>query len=465
MSSEIRGQVSRLHHENVVAEVTTRSAKYEKRNDNQCSQSHVAGDLAIRVSGLSKCYQIYGTPRDRLKQFMMPRLRQIVGAAERRYYREFWALKDVSFEVRKGESVGILGRNGSGKSTLLQIITGVLTPTSGVVETSGRTAALLELGAGFNPEFSGRENVFLNLALQGFSEDQIQYKFDSVASFADIGEFIDQPVKTYSSGMYARLAFSAAIHTEPEVLIVDEILAVGDAPFQQKCINRLYRMLDEGVSILMVSHDAYQIRSICGRALLLQGGRQMIFDSSDKVMDEYIARTAPPPALVESHKKPSQQSGTSVDNILHQGASSEFAISICNPTLIAQEVRNVTEIQSLEPVDLEFEYCLHGVFDDKCCFVVNLYREDGVYIFGTTTRMQGLPEYAPASTGRVKVHFPSLPLVSGKYKFRVAVNDGRGLSILAEAVPVCHFSVTDDFRAVGIVDLPHAWTHEIIVPK
>jgi lipopolysaccharide transport system ATP-binding protein len=425
----------------------------------------MSSELAIKVEGLSKCYHIFETPRDRLKQFVMPRARKITGAAERRYYREFWALKDVSFEVRKGESVGILGRNGSGKSTLLQIITGVLTPTAGTVETSGRIAALLELGSGFNPEFSGRENVFLNLALQGLSGDQIEDKFDSVASFADIGEFIDQPVKTYSSGMYARLAFSAAIHTEPDVLIVDEILAVGDAPFQQKCINRIYRMLDDGVSVLMVSHDAYQVRSICGRALLLKRGRQMMFDSSDKVMDEYIASTADSSSLAASQEKPSQQSDTTVADIPHQDTSSGFAISICNPTLIAQGVRDVTEIQSRQPVDLEFEYHLNGVFDDRFCFVVNLYREDGVYIFGTTTRMQGLPEYAPASSGRVKVHFPSLPLVSGKYKFRVAVNDGRGLSILAEAVPVCHVSVMDDFRAVGIVDLPHTWIHDIIVHK
>jgi ABC-type polysaccharide/polyol phosphate transport system ATPase subunit len=425
----------------------------------------MSSEIAIKVEGVSKCYHIFETPRDRLKQFVMPRVRRIIGAAERMYYREFWALKDVSFEVRKGESVGILGRNGSGKSTLLQIITGILTPTAGSVETSGRIAALLELGSGFNLEFSGRENVYLNLALQGFSEDEIKDKFDSVASFAEIGEFIDQPVKTYSSGMYARLAFSAAIHTEPDVLIVDEILAVGDAPFQKKCINRLYQMLDEGVSVLMVSHDAYQVRSICERALLLQCGRQMMFDSSDKVMDEYVASTADSLSLATSQEEPSQQPDTTVTDIPHQNTPSGFAISICNPTLKVQGVRDVTEIHSMQPVDLEFEYRLHGAFDDKFCFVVNLYREDGVYIFGTTTRMQGLPEYAPASSGRVKVHFPSLPLVSGKYKFRVAVNDGRGLSILAEAVPVCHVSVTDDFKAVGIVDLPHSWIHEIIVPQ
>lgn len=422
----------------------------------------MSSDIAIKVENLSKCYQIYDTPRDRLKQFILPRVYHLTGQTPRQYFREFWALKDVSFEVRKGESVGILGRNGSGKSTLLQIITGTLTPTTGLVHTSGRIAALLELGSGFNPEFTGRENVFLNLALQGFCERHIQDKFDSVASFADIGEFIDQPVKTYSSGMFARLAFAAAIYTEPEVLIVDEILAVGDAPFQQKCINRLYRMLDDGVSVLMVSHDAYQVRSICGRALLLQRGKQVLFDSSDKVMDAYIGSNIEDAVSTTSLQEPqgkAVEENLTVD--LHQ-PSLGFRVSIHNPILISNSLPGVRELRSLCPVDLEFEYRLHGIFEKNLSFVVNIYREDGIYIFGTTTKMQGLPEFHPASHGRVRIHFHSLPLVSGKYKFRVAVNDGRGLNILAEAVPACHMSVSDDFKAVGLVDIPHSWTHEVV---
>jgi lipopolysaccharide transport system ATP-binding protein len=422
----------------------------------------MSSDIAIKVEDLSKCYQIYDQPKDRLKQFVLPRFIRSIGKPSHNYYREFWALKDISFEVKRGESVGILGRNGSGKSTLLQIITGTLTPSSGSVTTNGRISALLELGAGFNPEFSGRENVFLNLALHGFCTDEIEHKFDYIAAFADIGDFIDQPVKTYSSGMYARLAFAAAINTAPEVLIVDEILAVGDAPFQQKCINRLYRMLDDGVSLLMVSHDAYQVRSICRRALLLERGNQVLFDSSDKVMDSYITRIVETAVPSTSLQKPHEKSGE--EGITAEGhqSSSVFLISIHNPILIAHGVRGVGELQSLCPIDLEFEYCLHGVFEEKLSFVVNIYREDGIYIFGTTTKMQALEAFDPASRGRVSVHFPSLPLVSGNYKFRVAVNDGRGLNILAEAMPVCNVSVSDDFRAVGIVDIPHSWTHETI---
>lgn len=425
----------------------------------------MSSNIAIKVEGLSKCYQIYDQPRDRLKQFVLPRLQRLVAQPPRQYYREFWALKDVSFEVKKGESVGILGRNGSGKSTLLQMITGTLSPTSGSIVTSGRISALLELGAGFNPEFSGRENVFLNLSLQGFNEEQIRNKFEDISQFADIGEFIDQPVKTYSSGMYARLAFAAAIHTEPEVLIVDEILAVGDAPFQQKCINHLYKMLDNGVSVLMVSHDAYQVRSICSRALLLQRGEQVLFDSSDKVMDAYIGSTTETSGSAESPQL--LQANVAEENSradLHKSPSG-FLVSIHNPILISNGVRGCSEIKSLCPIDLEFEYQLHGVFDGKISLVVNIYREDGIYIFGTTTRMRGLPEFEPAAQGRVLIHIPSLPLVSGKYKFRVAVNDGRGLNILAEAVPVCHISVSDDFKAVGLVDIQLSWTHEVVISQ
>ena len=422
----------------------------------------MSSEIAIKVKNLSKCYQIYDQPRDRLKQFVLPRMQQLIGRPPSQYCREFWALQEVSFEVRKGESVGILGRNGSGKSTLLQLITGTLSPTSGSVITNGRISALLELGAGFNPEFSGRENVFLNLSLQGFSEVEIWNKFDYIAQFADIGDFIDQPVKTYSSGMYARLAFASAIHTEPEVLIVDEILAVGDAPFQQKCINRLYKMLDDGVSILMVSHDAYQVRSICNRALLLQRGKQVLFDSSDKVMDAYIGSTDETSVLNKSQQSlPENAAEEKSMPDLHQ-SSSEFFVSIHNPTLISNGVRGCTEIKSFSPVDLVFDYRIHGALDGKISFVVNIYREDGVYIFGTTTNMRGLPEFEPATHGRVIVHIPSLPLVSGNYKFRVAVNDARGLNILAEAVPVCHISVSDDFKAVGLVDIDHSWSHEVV---
>lgn len=217
----------------------------------------MAEDFAIRVCNLSKSYQIYEKPSDRLKQFVLPRLQRTTGQERKQYYREFRALNDVSFDVRKGETVGIIGRNGSGKSTLLQIICGTLSPTGGTVETWGRIAALLELGSGFNPEFTGRENVYMNASVLGLSNQEIAACFDDIASFADIGEFIEQPIKTYSSGMAVRLAFAVAINVEPDILIVDEALSVGDELFQRKCFSRIEAIRARGRPSFCVSRSGY----------------------------------------------------------------------------------------------------------------------------------------------------------------------------------------------------------------
>jgi len=247
----------------------------------------MSSEIAIKIENLSKCYQIYEQPRDRLKQFVVPRIQQLIGRLPSQFYREFWALKDVSFDVKKGDSVGIVGRNGSGKSTLLQIITGTLAPTSGSVTTHGRIAALLELGSGFNPDFTGRENVYLNGALLGFSTAQIDVKFDAIAAFADIGEHLDQPVKTYSSGMLVRLAFAVQVQVEPEILIVDEALAVGDALFQKRCFQRIEKMLSDGTTLLFVSHDQESVRTLTNRALLLNKGRPIQWGLSSEVVLSY----------------------------------------------------------------------------------------------------------------------------------------------------------------------------------
>ena len=229
-------------------------------------------DVAIRVSGLSKCFQLYDSPGHLLKQLLMGRLARLVGRTPPQYFREFWALKGLDFTVRRGETVGIVGRNGAGKSTLLQILCGTLTPTAGQVDIRGRVAALLELGAGFNPEFSGRENVYLNGAILGISREEISRRFADIEAFADIGEFIDRPVKSYSSGMYVRLAFAVSACVEPDVLIVDEALAVGDAKFQAKCFRRFEELVSRGTTILLVTHSTEQITRHCDRAILLEGG-------------------------------------------------------------------------------------------------------------------------------------------------------------------------------------------------
>lgn len=239
-----------------------------------------SNEIAIEVTGLSKCYQIYDRPRDRLKQFFAPKLQRAIRRESRRYFREFWALRNVSFSIKKGETVGIIGRNGAGKSTLLQMICGTLTPTEGDIQVHGRIAALLELGAGFNPEFTGRDNVYLNGAVLGFTREQVDSRFQEIIDFADIGEFIDQPVKTYSSGMYVRLAFAVQACVEPEILIVDEALAVGDIGFQYKCYKRMEALRAKGVTIIMVTHSTGSILEYADRCLVMSDG-QLVGDTHD----------------------------------------------------------------------------------------------------------------------------------------------------------------------------------------
>lgn len=247
----------------------------------------MSSDIAIKVENLSKCYQIYDKPRDRLLQGIMPRLQRLVGKQPKQYCREFWALKDVSFEIRKGETVGIIGRNGAGKSTLLQMICGTLTPTEGTIETNGRVAALLELGSGFNPEFTGRENIYMAASIYGLSHDEINDRFDQIAEFADIGEFIEQPIKTYSSGMYVRLAFAVVSKMKPAILIIDEALAVGDARFQKKCLDNMYALRDSGVTVILVTHDTFTAKNFCSRLLLQDNGRLIADGDPSLVATQY----------------------------------------------------------------------------------------------------------------------------------------------------------------------------------
>lgn len=244
--------------------------------------------VAIQVENISKLYQLYNQPQDRLKQSILPRFQQLLGRPAQIYYHEFWALRDISFEIPKGETVGIVGRNGSGKSTLLQIICGTLTPNTGVVAVDGRLTALLELGSGFNPEFTGRENVYLSGSILGFTKEEMDHWFDDIAAFADIGTFIDQQVKFYSSGMYVRLAFATNIMVQPDIMIIDEALAVGDMKFQVKCMSALRRKQESGATILFVSHDINTIKTICTSALYLEGGVLRQFGPAVDVANAYF---------------------------------------------------------------------------------------------------------------------------------------------------------------------------------
>lgn len=308
----------------------------------------------ISVESLGKKYDIYARPADRLKQMILPRLGRVVGRHDLAYHNEFWALRDVSFSVRRGETVGIIGRNGSGKSTLLQMVCGTLTPTEGEVRTNGRIAALLELGAGFNPEFTGEENVYLSGLLYGISDVKLRARFDSILAFADIGDFIHQPVKTYSSGMYVRLAFAIAAHVDADTLIIDEALSVGDVRFTQKCM-RFLRDFQKRGTLLFVSHDTGAVTNLCDRAIWLDKGRQLMDGSTRDVVERYLAEQHAADRLAGGQAvtvKPASTSG--VKSIGRQPAASipEDVVDARQAVLQGQEGLNRIKVFAFDPENM-----------------------------------------------------------------------------------------------------------------
>lgn len=303
----------------------------------------MSSEIAITATQLSKEYHIYDQPHHRLMQMLF--------RGRRHFHKTFHALQDVTFEIKRGETVGIIGRNGAGKSTLLQLLCGTLTPSSGAVTVHGRIAALLELGAGFNPEFTGRDNVYLNASILGLSHAEIDARFDDIAAFADIGEFIDQPVKTYSSGMYVRLAFAVIAHVDADVLIIDEALAVGDALFTQKCMRFLRRFCENG-TLLFVSHDSAAVTSLCERAIWLEHGkvrdigpaRDICKDYNSEIykQDRTASRSADEPAETrQPERKPVQ--AIDHDAVVVQDARWEF--------LKDSPLRNAMTVQAFNPED------------------------------------------------------------------------------------------------------------------
>jgi lipopolysaccharide transport system ATP-binding protein len=257
---------------------------------------------AIGFSDVSKSYSIYRSPGDRLKELLT--------FNRRSFHRKFWALQNISLEIRRGETFCVVGENGSGKSTLLQIVAGILSPTSGTVSVNGRVSALLELGSGFNPEFSGRDNVYLNGAILGFSAKEMDRRYNDITEFAEIGEFIHQPVKTYSSGMVVRLAFAVAIHVDPDILLVDEALAVGDIYFRQRCMRKVHELRARGITILFVSHATGDVKALGDRALWLDHGEMKAIGEVDRVVTQYLAAMAQKDSHYLSHQRPEEIEST-----------------------------------------------------------------------------------------------------------------------------------------------------------
>ena len=342
--------------------------------------------IAVRVDSVSKQYRIYDRPADRLKETLT--------RGRWKAHREFWALKDISFEVEAGTTTGIVGPNGSGKSTLLQIITGTLEPTHGSVSMQGRVAALLELGAGFNPEFTGIENVFMNAALMGFSRAETEQLLPDIANFAEIGDFIYQPLKTYSSGMYIRLAFAAAIAVAPQVLIIDEALAVGDAVFQHRCMRRIKEMQENGTTILFVSHDPGAVRALCNRAILLNQGQKIAEGTPSDVLNRYqkiiMARQQAYEANLSATDQHAENEFVERKPLSYVYRHGDHSAEVLQVDLLDTALRPIELVETGQPLMVRVVYVAHADLDDVVCgFLIR--NRHGIHVYGTNTELQEVP--------------------------------------------------------------------------
>lgn len=372
---------------------------------------------AIEMVGLGKRYEIYDRPHHRLLQTIL--------RGRRNFYREFWALSDVTLSVNRGETVGVVGRNGSGKSTLLQLVAGTVTPTTGVVRTRGRIAALLELGSGFNPEFTGRENVFLNGAILGVARREMEEAFPAIEAFAGIGEFIDQPVKIYSSGMVVRLAFSVAVHVTPEILIVDEALAVGDTAFQSKCLDRIRRIQESGVAILLVSHSVNTVIEFCDRAAYLDAGRLVAVGRCREIIERYsndmISSSGGTPlkprsrhALMDIEEAPAT---------LASGEGAQRATTeIIDVSLLDEDGQPKLAFGQGERLRVRVEVAFHEA-NEAPCFGVQLKSVDDIVLWACTTQVMDL-KLAPRGAGTRAVYEWSLNAHFGGGRYVVALGCG-----------------------------------------
>ncbi|AGF59170.1 teichoic acid transport system ATP-binding protein [Clostridium saccharoperbutylacetonicum] len=406
-------------------------------------------EIAIKVENLSKIYKLYDKPMDRLKESL--------SISKKKYGREHYALKDISFEIKRGETVGILGTNGSGKSTLLKIITGVLTPSSGNIEVNGKISALLELGAGFNPEYTGIENIYLNGTMMGYTREEMQQRVQPIMDFADIGEFINQPVKTYSSGMFARLAFAVAINVEPEILIVDEALSVGDTRFQTKCIDKMKQLKDNGTTILFVSHATEQVKRFCTKGIWINKGEVVEIGGSSEIVDKYEAymllgeklNTGISMQSEEETKKEelSQVEEDKITDIPGNGILARITSVTCNSS----------KFKTFDNLEVIIEY---EIYDDRIpgfLIGVALYTPNRDYIFGPNTYLDKI--VVPNKYGRHKVKYivPSIPVLGGSYSIDVGIFNNEGIVCIDYKTEAQRILVTNEYFSEGRLFIEHKW--------
>ena len=406
-----------------------------------------SGLPAIRAEALSKCYLLYDRPQDRLKQMLW--------RGRRRYYREFWALREMGFEIPRGEVFGVIGRNGAGKSTLLQIVCGTLAPSGGTLAVHGRVAALLELGAGFNPEFTGRENVFLAASILGLSTAEIEARFGQIVDFSGIGDFIEQPVKTYSSGMYVRLAFSVATSVDPDILVVDEALAVGDGEFARKSFDRIMAMKHKGTTILFCSHSLYQVEAFCDRVLWLDQGRLVMLGAPQEVVRRYTAFLLGGGALANEAKPATAAAPSSQLPATTPAGHAHFtrvAVALDGKQgrhLLARPGENTLTVNLQFESDPSLPPPVVGVtldYGSLLAVTCAVSRSDGIMI-----------ERDALGRGEATLTFPRLALRKGEYLVGVYLACENALHIYDSALGVATLAVNDSLPEPGFVNLPHSW--------
>ncbi|WP_018758695.1 ABC transporter ATP-binding protein [Paenibacillus terrigena] len=398
--------------------------------------------VIVNVEKLVKTYKLYDSPFDRLKEAILP--------GKKKHYKEFRALNGLTFQVNKGDAIGILGKNGSGKSTLLKMITGVLTPTSGTIDVNGRISAILELGAGFNPEYTGRENIFLNGMMMGLTNSEIEEKLNSIIEFADIGDFIEQPVKVYSSGMFARLAFAVSINVEPDLLIVDEALAVGDSRFQIKCINKMKELKEEGTTILFVSHATEQVKRFCNKALWIKDGELIVSGQSSEVVDLYED-------YMKNDVVPDLNKKIELDVCME--VEEDFVVPLNNEimSLITKYKLNKANFNCFDRFEVEVEYEIYEEIIEGFLLGVAIYTPKREYIFGPNTYLEKIE--IPNNLGRhvVKYIIPELPILSGTYLLDIGVFNNEGIVCIDYKQEAIEFHVTNKYFSEGQFYINHGW--------
>lgn len=398
-------------------------------------------DIVIQAENLGKCYRIYNNPKDRLKQALW--------RGRRQYFREFWALQDLNIQVQRGETLGIIGRNGSGKSTLLQMICGTLTPTVGTVQTKGRIAALLELGSGFNPEFTGRENIAINARLLGLNTDEINDKFEDIVNFSEIDQFIDQPVKTYSSGMFVRLAFAIASHADPDILIVDEALSVGDFAFQNKCISQIKKLRDKGMTLIFVSHDLSTLQLICDRAIWIHEGHLRESGHPVQVSQEYYAATSATKQGVEARQDSTiiPQQDTGMGRFLEA-------------TIVPSDA-SILESHYSIGATLSIKFTMVALQDlGPSVFTISVYGSDGTWMIGQNSLEQNAVWPAVKEGERLSGTFELTDLCLSPGDYRIALGTcSKDLSICYALSDLClSFSIRSNHPTWGRIQHPCRWT-------